>query len=87
MVFPLAAPMDEDACCARFVEILYPNGLACPRCGGDRFDVYRRYRDQVIDYRCPNCGSVFPAFTNPAVEDMSRPSELDLNQRGFARPG
>jgi hypothetical protein len=36
MDFPLTELMDQDACYARLVKALHPDGLACPRCGGNR---------------------------------------------------
>ena len=32
MDFPLIDLMDEQACYDQLVELLYPGGLACPRC-------------------------------------------------------
>ena len=86
MDFPLTGLMDEAACYARLVEVLHPEGLACPRCGGDRFGVHRRRRDPVLDYRCRDCRRVFNAFTASALEKTSRrPSELVLILRGVAQ--
>ena len=36
MDFPIADLMDEDACYAKLVAWLHPDGLACPRCGAAR---------------------------------------------------
>ena len=33
MDFPIADLMDEDACYAKLLAWLHPDGLACPRCG------------------------------------------------------
>lgn len=86
MDFPLTGLMDEDACYARLVEILHPEGLACPRCGGDRLGVHRRHRDPVIDYRCRDCRRVFNAFTGTALQKTGRrPSALLLILRGIAQ--
>ena len=86
MDFPLSGLMDEDACYARLVEILHPEGLVCPRCGSDRFGVHRGHRAPVLDYRCRDCRRVFNAFTGTALQKTSRrPSALLLILRGFAQ--
>jgi transposase-like protein len=86
MDFPLTGLMDEGACYARLVEALHPDGLACPRCGGDRLGVHRRHRDPVIDYRCRDCRRVFNIFTGTALQGTSRrPSELIQILRGIAQ--
>jgi transposase-like protein len=86
MDFPLTRLMDEAACYTCLVEALHPDGLACPRCGGDRFGVHRRHRDPVIDYRCRDCRRVFNAFTGTALQKTSRPpSALVLILRGIAQ--
>jgi transposase-like protein len=86
MDFPLTGLMDEDACYTRLLEALHPDGLACPRCGGDRLGVHRRHRAPVIDYRCRDCRRVFNAFTGTALHKTSRrPSALVLILRGIAQ--
>jgi transposase-like protein len=86
MDFPLNGLMDEAACYARLVEVLHPDGLSCPRCGGDRYGVHRRHREPVIDYRCRDCRRVFNAFTGTALHKTSRrPSALVLILRGVAQ--
>lgn len=86
MDFPLTGLLDEDACYARLVEVLHPDGLACPRCGGDRLGVHRRHRAPVLDYRCRDCRRVFNAFTGTALQKTARrPSALLLILRGFAQ--
>jgi transposase-like protein len=86
MDFPLTDLMDQAACYARLVEALHPGGLACPRCGSDRFGVHRRHRDPVLDYRRRDCRRVFNAFTGTALHKTSRsPAELVLILRGFAQ--
>jgi transposase-like protein len=86
MDFPIADLMDEQACYDLLVQALHPRGLACPRCGGDRFRVHRRHRDPVVDYRCRDCRRVFNAFTATALQKTERrPSALILILRGFAQ--
>ncbi len=86
MDFPLTELMDQHACYARLVQALHPDGIACPRCGGDRFGVHRRHREPVIDYRCRDCRRVFNAFTGTALQKTSRsPAALVLILRGVAQ--
>ncbi len=86
MDFPLTDLMDQQACYDRIVAALHPNGLVCPRCGGDRFGVHRKHRGPVIDYRCRDCRCVFNAYTGTALHKTSRsPSALILVLRGFAQ--
>lgn len=86
MDFPLTDLMDQDACYAKLIEALHPDGLACPRCGGDRFGVHRRHREPILDYRCRDCGRVFNAFTGTALQKTGRsPASLVLILRGIAQ--
>lgn len=87
MDFPIADLMDEDACYAKLVHWLHPDGLACPRCRcGDRMAVHRRGRAPVLDYRCGHCKRVFNAFTDTSLHGVKRrPVELVLIVRGFAQ--
>jgi transposase-like protein len=87
MDFPIADLMDEDACYAKLVGWLHPDGLACPRCGArDGLGVHRRHRAPVLDYRCAACRRVFNAFTGTALQATKRrPAELVLILRGFAQ--
>jgi transposase len=87
MDFPIAEYMDEDACYEKLVDVLHPDGLACPRCGGrDGLKVHRRHRAPVLDYRCSDCGRVFNAFTGTAFHKTHRrPSEIFLILRGIAQ--
>ena len=87
MDLPIADLMDEDACYAKLLARLHPNGLACPRCGSrDDLHVRRRHRAPVLDYLCSTCGRVFNAYTGTGLhETKRRPVELVLIVRGFAR--
>jgi transposase-like protein len=87
MDFPIAELMDEDACYAKLVAWLHPEGLACPRCHrADRMRVHRSHRAPVRDYRCGHCRRVFNAFTGTALHGTKRrPSQLVLIVRGFAQ--
>jgi transposase-like protein len=87
MDFPITDLLDEDACYAKLVEWLHPDGFACPRCHNrDRMAVHRRRRPPVLDFRCGHCRRVFNAFTDTALHGVKRrPSELVLIVRGFAQ--
>ena len=87
MDFPLIDLMDERACYDRLVELLHPDGLACPRCSDrDRLGIHRRHRAPVLDYQCGHCGRVFNAFTGTPLQGIRRsPSQLLLILRGVAQ--
>src|SRR4051812_22920869 len=85
--FPLAELMDEDACYAKLLHRLHPDGLACPRCGArDGLGVHRRHRVPILDYRCTACRRDFNAFTGTVLQGSRRPVvALMLILRGFAQ--
>jgi transposase-like protein len=87
MDFPITDLLDEDACYAKLVRWLHPDGLACPRCHrADRMRVHRSHRAPVRDYRCGHCRRVFNAFTGTSLHGTRRrPGELALIVRGFAQ--
>jgi transposase-like protein len=87
MDFPIGEFLDEDACYAKLLDLLHPEGLACPRRGGrDRLGVHRRHRAPVLDFQCGDCGRVFNAFTGTALHRMQRrPSQILLILRGIAQ--
>jgi transposase-like protein len=87
MDFPIIDLLDEDACYAKLVQWLHPDGLACPRCGARQgLQVHRRQRAPVLDYRCGHCRRVFNAFTGTALHGTRRrPAELVLIVRGIAQ--
>src|SRR3954451_9161563 len=87
MDFPITELLDEDACYAKLVPWLHPDGLACPRCHrADRMRVHRSHRAPVRDYRCGHCRRVFNAFTGTILHGTKRrPSELALIVRGVAQ--
>jgi transposase-like protein len=80
MAFPITELLDEDACFAKLVEWLHPDGFACPRCHkGDLLAVHRRRRPPVLDFRCGHCRRVFNAFIDTARHSVKRrTSELVL---------
>jgi transposase len=87
MDFPLTDLMDQDACYAKLLGLLHPDGLACPSCkAGDHLRVHRRHRAPVLDYRCTACGRVFNAFTGTSLEGTHRrPAQIMLILRGIAQ--
>jgi transposase-like protein len=87
MDFPIADLLDKQACYAKLVALLHPDGLACQRCGShEGLKVHRRNRDPVLDYRCSGCGRVFNAWTGTVLQGTPRrPAEILLILRGFAQ--
>lgn len=87
MDFALDGLMDEQRCYEFLVDLLHPEGLACPRCGDrEHMHVHRRHRAPVLDYRCGVCGRVFNAWTGTQLHKTSmRPSEWILLLRGFSQ--
>ena len=84
--FPIAELMDEHACYRWLLDLLHPDGLACPRCRSDDLRVHRRHRDPVLDYRCRSCRRVFNAFTGTDWHKTRfRPSQIVLILRGVAQ--
>jgi hypothetical protein len=79
--------MDEDACYAKLLSWLHPDGLACPRCGArDGLGVHRRHRAPVLDSRRTACKRVFNAFTGTLLQGTQRrPVALVLILRGVAQ--
>jgi transposase-like protein len=87
MDFPLIDYLDEDACYTKLVELLHPEGLACPRCGErHHLGIHRCHRAPVVDFQCGGCGRVFNAFTATSLHGTHRrPSQLLLILRGVAQ--
>jgi transposase-like protein len=89
MDFPILDLMDQGACYQRLLDLLHPDGLTCPGCGGgrDRYNVHRR-RDgsPVVDYRCKACRRVFNLFTGTPWQGAHRtPAAILLILRGFVQ--
>ena len=87
MDFPTLALMDQQACYHKRLGRLHPDGLTCPRCGGDRLTVHRhRKGSPVVDHRCKGCRRVFNLFTGTPWPGAHRtPAEILLILRGFTR--
>ena len=86
MDFSLIDYMDEDACYRKLVELLHPDGLACPACGErQHLGVHHRHREPVLDYQCGGCGRVFNAWTGTDLQGTHRrPSQILLILHGVA---
>ena len=87
MDFSLIEYLDEEACYTELVELLHPNGLACPRCE-ERHDVgiHRRHREPVLDYQCSSCGRVFNAWTGTFLQGIQRsPSQILMILHGITQ--
>jgi transposase-like protein len=89
MDFPLLDLMDPGACYQRLLDLIHPDGLTGPRCGGgrDRYNIHRRRaRSPVVDYRCKDCRRVFNLFTATAWQGTRRsPAAILLILRGFTQ--
>jgi transposase-like protein len=87
MDFPITELLDEDACYAKLLHWLHPDGLACPRCGArEGLGVHRRHRAPILDYRCQACHRIFNAFTGTDLQGSRRSVvALMLILRGFAQ--
>src|SRR5262245_38018866 len=86
MDFPLIDYMDEDACYRKLVDLLHPDGLACPDCGERATPgVHHCHRAPVLDYQYGACGRVFNAWTGTIRQETHRrPSQLSLVLHGIA---
>jgi transposase-like protein len=87
MDFSLIDYLDEDACSTKLVELLHPDGLACPRCREQqRLGIHRCHRAPVVDFQCGTCGRVFNAFTGTSLRGTHRcPSQLLMILHGIAK--
>ena len=87
MDFSLVDYLDEGACYTKLVELLHPDGLACPRCGERRrLGIHRCHRAPVVDLQCGACGRVFNAFTGTALQGTHRrPAQLLMILHGIAQ--
>jgi transposase-like protein len=88
ITFPIQALMDEQKCYDYLLNVLHSKGLRCPaghplRPGQKPHD---RHRAPVLEYRCPECASVFNAFSG-TVWSGSRYTciQMVLMLRGIAQ--
>ena len=66
MRFPLTDLLSKQECYDYLLQVLHPNGLACPtghRVPADQAP-HDRHRAPLLDYRCRICGLVFNLFTD-----------------------
>ena len=88
MDFPILDLMDQQACYQRLSDLLHPDGLACPRCGGGRPDrpppPRRRPRSSTSGARgAGGCSTCSPATAWKGTHRT--PAEVLLILRGFAQ--
>ena len=86
MDFSLNDYMDEDACHGKLVELLHPEGLACPDCGQrQRLGVHHRHprRSWTIS-AAPAAVSSTPGPGPSSRGTHRRPSQILLILRGIA---
>jgi transposase-like protein len=88
LIFPLHELMDEQKCYDYLLQVLYPEGLKCPRGHALPADQqpHDRHRAPIMDYRCRECGAVFNLFTD-TIWSGSRYScvQIILILRGIAQ--
>jgi transposase-like protein len=88
MDFPIQDLIDPGASYRRILDLLHPDGLACPRCAArEGLNVHRRRADSpVVDYRCKACRRVFNLFTGTAWQGTRLPpATILLILRGIAQ--
>ena len=89
MDFPIIDLMDQQACYQRVLDLLHPDGLTCPGCGGgrDRYNVHQHGKGSpVVNYRCKDCRRVFNLFTATPWQGTHRtPAAILLTLRGFVQ--
>ena len=92
MDFPITDLMDEDACYQFLVQILHPDGLACPRCQTrDGLKVHKRLRAPILDYRCAawvasSTPSPTPSFIRPPITPRSWSCSSGASLKGCPPP-
>jgi DNA-directed RNA polymerase subunit RPC12/RpoP len=65
---------EESACYRKLVELLYPDGLACPECGSKRFEeVGRNRKAWVSTHRCTRCQCEFNAWSGTLLQGARCP--------------
>jgi len=88
MQFPLDTLLDEQACYDFLLQVLHPDGLACPHGHplAPNQAAHDRHRAPIMDYRCRCCGAVFNLFTNTLwSKTRYRCSTIVLIERGIAQ--
>lgn len=88
MQFPLDILLDEQACYDFLLQVLHPNGVACPHGHPLPLDQapHDRHRAPRVEYRCRSSGAVFNLFTNTLFSKTRyRCSTIVLILRGIAQ--
>lgn len=84
--FALGDLMDPSKCYQFLLQLLHPQGLHCPRCGGNNYRVHRRQRQPLLDYRCQDCHRVFNLYTQtPLQQSHKTPAQWVLILRGIGQ--
>lgn len=87
MDWPIDHLIEEDKAASDLLELLHPEGLFCPGCGGD--DFYRHSSTSRVGLekqRCRDCGKVFHFLTATSFNGTHFPcSKILLIMRGFAK--
>lgn len=88
MDFPIIDLMDQTTCYQKLMDLLHPEGLACPRCAArEGLNVHRRRDDSpVVDHRCKRCRRVFNLYTGTLWQGTHySPATILLILRGIAQ--
>ena len=64
--FPIDELMDEDVCHPYLLNRLHPDGLKCPRCGGEGRHTVKR-NTWSDGYNCTGCKQYYTMCTGTAV--------------------
>jgi DNA-directed RNA polymerase subunit RPC12/RpoP len=68
---------DELACYRKLVQLLHPEGLACPRCGSRNVEQHGDSTAAIPPYRCGHCQRCFDAWTGTLLQGAGcAPSEI-----------
>jgi transposase-like protein len=88
MRFPIKDLLNQEECYQYLLDVLHPEGLACPE--GHRLPAeqapHDRRREPIVNYRCRSCGAVYNLFTNTILQGTHYDScTIVLMLRGFAK--
>jgi len=88
MRFPIQDLLDQKECYQYLLDILHPDGLACPQGHPLPADQapHDRQRAPIVKYRCRECGAVYNIFTGTILRGIHYDScTIVLMLRGFAK--
>jgi transposase-like protein len=88
MRFPIQDLLNQEECYHYLLDILHPEGLACPN--GHELPAdqapHDRQRTPIVKYRCRECGAVYNIFTDTLLSGTHYDScTLVLMLRGFSK--